>query len=727
MIETGTQPNAVRAHERPVPTRPIRAPGVRFLRETLLRLMGFYWDAPVEFARLLRRLGMKGAAAALLGIAYDANAWDAALGEILCDALFDLGQAQHPPGTDERAAFIMEVMARSYPSERITEAYFENLESRLRTRERRSEPGMLVLGLGPGRVGSTTLAGIIRSNDDAIATHEVPPRVWWYPQRRQIEFHKRRFRMLLQYSPLVFDGAHWWLNLLEEFSREFPSMKVIGLYRDQEAIVRSLASFPARRECGHAAPHNGLWNSTRWSATNPGYDVPAGARDNPDEAKVAIIRRYVAEYNERVRAMAAREPRRFLLLRTEELDDLAARQKIEAFVGLPVTKAPIRLNVGSADDPLSGSVWASPKPDPEPRASPEPAFRSDSVRKPDQSRTARKRRLPPRLRARAALLRLMGFYWDVPAQFARLLWRFGAKRAAVHVLTLAFEANPWDGALGAILCDMSFDREERRHTFGTVERAVFIMRVLDKSYPSERVTEAYFENLEAMLRTRARRSESGLLVLGLGAGRVGTTSLTAIVRSNKDAIVTHENPPFLWWQPHPRQIEFHKRRFRLLLQYAPLVFDSAYWWLNSLEEMFAEFPTSRAIGLVRDLEATVRSFTSLPARHICGHAMAHNGVWHATRWNATRPGYALPEGARDQPDEAKVELIRRYVVEYNDGMRAFRARLPDRFMLLATEQLDAPATREEIGRFIASPVTAATVRVNVGDADDAIFRFSEWL
>jgi len=347
--------------------------------------------------------------------------------------------------------------------------------------------------------------------------------------------------------------------------------------------------------------------------------------------------------------------------------------------------------------------------------------RSGATPKSDRPAAARKGRMPVSLRLREALLRIMAFYWDAPVTFARLLWRLGMKRAAVSGLRAAFDVNPWDAALGQILCDMSYELGERSLPLGTMERSIFIVRVLVRSHVSERVTEAYFANLDAMLRQRARRGEPGTLVLGLGAGRVGSTTLANIVGSNPAAMATHENPPFLWWQPQPDQLEFHTRRFRLLLPYAPIVFDGAHWWLNALEHMFSEFPTAKAIGLVRDVEANVRSFARLPLRHQCGHASLHNGLWNTNRWSTTRPAYRPPASAKADPDAAKVDLIRRYVVEYNERLRTLAARTPERFLLLATEELDSVATRQKIGDFLNLPVTETAVRLNVGMALESVY------
>jgi hypothetical protein len=34
------------------------------------------------------------------------------------------------------------------------------------------------------------------------------------PQDAQVRFHMDRIRRLVDYFPLVFDGAHWWIHVL---------------------------------------------------------------------------------------------------------------------------------------------------------------------------------------------------------------------------------------------------------------------------------------------------------------------------------------------------------------------------------------------------------------------------------------------------------------------------------------------------------------------------------
>ncbi|HUK57676.1 MAG TPA: hypothetical protein VLV50_00490 [Stellaceae bacterium] len=320
------------------------------------RFFTYYWDAPTNVASLLSRIGLSGAAEKLLGAAFESNPFDRALGMQLGDLALANGERQWPIGSVARGIFLLEAIYKSFPSERLTAAYFENLEALMSRRQKRSEPGLLVLGMGSGRVGSTALAAMIAANPDVLSTHENPPLVWWSADPAQVDFHVRRFRILTQYFPAVFDWSSWWLGQAEAIGREFPNYRAIGISRDVNAVVRSFMRITAASENSHAPMHNGIWMATRWSPTREAIPSP-DARHDPNAAKEAQYRRAVVEYEEHMATLAARLGNRFLQLRTEALDELATREKVGTFLGLggPISLA--RRNVGSAHDSSSGELW----------------------------------------------------------------------------------------------------------------------------------------------------------------------------------------------------------------------------------------------------------------------------------------------------------------------------------------------------------------------------------
>jgi len=92
-------------------------------------------------------------------------------------------------------------------------------------------PGQIVLGLGSGRCGSTSLSALLGAIEGSCATHENPPLIYWRPEKAQLDFHMRRFKLLSEFFPLVFDASHWWLRAIDRFFTDFPNGKAIGLHR----------------------------------------------------------------------------------------------------------------------------------------------------------------------------------------------------------------------------------------------------------------------------------------------------------------------------------------------------------------------------------------------------------------------------------------------------------------------------------------------------------------
>jgi hypothetical protein len=283
--------------------------------------------------------------------------------ERLGDIIFDSRHSGFPYGTVERSRFILSVMALSFPTTKLVAAYFENLERLLQGRPKRTRPGDVVLGIGSGRCGSTTLSAAFAGLPDACATHENPPRINWDPINEQVQFHMDRLRRLADYFPLVFDAAHSWFRVMDRFFAEFPNGKVIGLARDTQPCVQSYLKFQGRGRgsANHWAPHdNGIWIAQAWDAVYPSYPVPPGLVPGTEAAyatKAAMIAQYVTEYNQALTALAEAEPHRVALIRTEAMNDPATAQRIAALVNQPLVMPQVALNVGTNADGAQHTFW----------------------------------------------------------------------------------------------------------------------------------------------------------------------------------------------------------------------------------------------------------------------------------------------------------------------------------------------------------------------------------
>jgi hypothetical protein len=274
-----------------------------------------------------------------------------------------------------------------------------------------------------------------------------------------------------------------------------------------------------------------------------------------------------------------------------------------------------------------------------------------------------------------------------------------------------------------------FHSREKEQPLGTIGRSQLLLQIIEAGYPTPTLEDAYFANLDLLLRGRDKLGARGRLAIGLGSGRSGSTTLAALLATVEGACCTHENPPVIFWKPDQAQTEFHLRRFRLLCEYHSLVADVSHWWLNVLDTFFQNFPDSRAVGLIRDADDCAKSFMRIKGygHGSMNHWVSHgSGVWIANAWDPTYPSYAVPAHARDEPDRAKLDLIRRYVLEYNDQLAAVARRLPDRVLLLRTEELSRPSTQKRIFDFLAVEGRIAKLKLNVRDVSDgehADFRF----
>jgi hypothetical protein len=124
------------------------------------------------------------------GVDYDPR--DRAAREQLAERLFEPHRCQFPTGTVERARLLLDIIQESFPTDALTSAYFDNLDLLWGDRRRRPVPGKIVVGLGSGRNGSTSLASVLARVEGSCCTHENPPLISWTPEPEELRFHIRR-------------------------------------------------------------------------------------------------------------------------------------------------------------------------------------------------------------------------------------------------------------------------------------------------------------------------------------------------------------------------------------------------------------------------------------------------------------------------------------------------------------------------------------------------------
>jgi hypothetical protein len=285
-----------------------------------------------------------------IGIDYDP--YDLEACEFIAHRLLDRAQLG-AVGSVERGRKLLSIVGDSFPTPALTSAYFENLTALLADRPQLSCPGRVLIGLGTGRSGSTTLSALLGTIESSCSTHENPPLIFWRPREDQIEFQLRRFSLLIHYFQLVADVSHWWLHVVEDLVQRFPNIGFIGLIRDEAACAES---FMAIKKSGpgsynHWVPFgNGVWAAAHWDPTYPSYETPSEAADNPDLAKKNLILRYIREYNSELSILSEKFPDKFLLLRTEDLNKTSTRDRIFRHARFEGHAVDQKLNARSVSD-----------------------------------------------------------------------------------------------------------------------------------------------------------------------------------------------------------------------------------------------------------------------------------------------------------------------------------------------------------------------------------------
>jgi hypothetical protein len=173
-------------------------------------------------------------------------------------------------------------------------------------------------------------------------------------------------------------------------------------------------------------------------------------------------------------------------------------------------------------------------------------------------------------------------------------------------------------------------------------------------------------------------------VIGLGTGRCGTTSLTRLLMAQRGARVMHERA-MLPWVPDRRMLA--AALADLLRGPAELSGDVSPLWLPYVEAVLETLPAARFICVVRDREATVRSFLS--------HAILSNGRMATAEVRALR----LPVFAARSLEQA----VGMWWDAYRAEATRLAALLPARFRMWDVEALNDPAGIGEILSFIGIP------------------------
>jgi hypothetical protein len=191
----------------------------------------------------------------------------------------------------------------------------------------------VIIGLGPGRCGTMSLAVLLACQQDIVAHHESEPRLSWDASFYDfISKWASLFYLVKPSLPIVADIANWWLPFVPHILDISNNVRFICLRRNIDEIVESfMLKVPTTSHWTlKTSTHwNKYWNRQHdFSRCFPDYDLP----------KEEGCRKYVEDYYREVEKWKERTPYLFKIFDIDDLNTEEGVVSILSFCGIPKDK-----------------------------------------------------------------------------------------------------------------------------------------------------------------------------------------------------------------------------------------------------------------------------------------------------------------------------------------------------------------------------------------------------
>lgn len=189
----------------------------------------------------------------------------------------------------------------------------------------------IVLGVGTGRCGTTSLARLLNGQADCHVTHEEWPLLAWDEPQPEKRILARLERWESERdSPIMGDAASFYLPYVEAALESGSDVRVIGLRRDRDEVIASFSKWldrtqPLPTDHWTDRPQAGRHHDPFWSSIFPKYG---------EATREAGIGRYWDEYDARLSLLVERWPKRVRVWEMDALSDAAGRREMLLFAGI---------------------------------------------------------------------------------------------------------------------------------------------------------------------------------------------------------------------------------------------------------------------------------------------------------------------------------------------------------------------------------------------------------
>lgn len=184
------------------------------------------------------------------------------------------------------------------------------------------------------------------------------------------------------------------------------------------------------------------------------------------------------------------------------------------------------------------------------------------------------------------------------------------------------------------------------------------------------------------------------LIIGLGTGRCGTSSLRSLLEIQHDTHATHEIMllPYRFSDP-----KFRQYMNRLWSRKTRVVADVALWNLPYVTAIMGEYPSTKFICLQRDKEAVVKSFMRKTAKNRNHWTRFDSKHWDENKW--FREKKCPYRNCYPRFDADKEEALGLYWDYYDVVSKSYQDAFPDNFRIFPLEDLNSRNGCEKILHF----------------------------
>lgn len=200
------------------------------------------------------------------------------------------------------------------------------------------------------------------------------------------------------------------------------------------------------------------------------------------------------------------------------------------------------------------------------------------------------------------------------------------------------------------------------------------------------------------------------LVIGLGSGRCGTVSLSALLRLQGETFVSHENCPVPWeFDEHVWEWMMTNKLLSNRHPYdTEVIGDVGYYWINYIERLLELKPEAKFICLKRDREETIDSYMV---------KSSGLNVHPTDDWYRMFPRYdAYPRDAVGLLWDDYYKIAESWQDEY-----------PGKFIIMGVEEaLNDERGQEKLLQFAGfhSPRVQLNIRLNANGQEDGIWKLN---